>query len=201
MAATTTAVHRTAADLLNLLFSVATGSVMPVAATILAMEPRRNSHKGVPAAHKPLNRLTKMVVLVAGLVLIGGSAVGGIAFAASRSSDTPLVHPQTTSSADDQGKSGEDNGNGQDSDHSTAKPTTSATCAKDNDTDDTATTGEHEGTPTASKNPEADDVHRTSGVTPTATGTHHPEATEGPEATETKDADDSGTGSSCERDD
>jgi hypothetical protein len=136
---------------------------------------------------------------VSGLVLIGGSAVGGIAFAANRSSDSSSIHPQTTSSVDDKGKSGEDN-NKQDSDHSAATPTTSTTCVEGNDGDDKAATGEREGNPTTSRSPEGDDVHH-SGVTPTATGSHHPDATEAPEATETKDADDTGTSSSCERDD
>jgi hypothetical protein len=138
-----------------------------------------------------------MVVIVAGFVLIGGSAVGGIAFAANRSSDSPATHPHTTSSPGDQGKGNEDN-NKQDSDHASANP--SSTCAMDNDADDTATTGEHNGMPTASRSPEGDEVHHT-GVTPTAAGSHHPEPTEAAEAPETKDAHNTGTSSSCERDD
>jgi len=159
------------------------------------MDPRRNPSRAIPTQRGRLNGLSKMIVLGAGLVLIGGSAVGGIAFAASRS-DSPSTHPQMTSSPG----TDEDN-NQQDSDHSTATPKASGTCTEDNDADD-ATTGEHEGNPTTSRSPEADDVHHSGTATPTATGSHHPEATEGPETTkapeakETKDADD--TGSSCD---
>jgi hypothetical protein len=149
------------------------------------MDPRGNPAKASPISHRRLNRLTKMIVLATGLVLIGGSAVGGIAFAASRSSDSPSVHPTTTSSADRHGQ-GED-GNEQESDQATAKPT--GTCAEEKETNHAAgtnhpTTGEREGSmPTTTRSPDADDIRHT-GATPTASATHHPEATEAPEANE-----------------
>jgi hypothetical protein len=117
-----------------------------------------------------------MIITVAGLVLVGGSAVGGIALAATGSSDSPPVHPQTTSSPQDRNGQGED-GNKQDSDHPTGKPSSTGTCIEDRENNH-PTSGEREGgMPTASHSPEADDEHR-SAATPTATGTHHPEASE-----------------------
>ena len=174
------------------------GSVIPAGDSIPAMDPRRNPPKPIPTRPARLNRLTKTIVMVAGLVLIGGSAVGGIAFAASRASDSLPTHPRLNSSPG----TDEDN-NKQDSDHPSATPKASGTCTEDNDADD-ATTGEREGNPTTSRSPEADDVHHSGTATPTATGSHHPEATEAPEATkapeanQTKDADDTGTASSCD---
>jgi hypothetical protein len=128
-----------------------------------------------------------MIVMVAGLVLIGGSAVGGIAFAANRGSDSPSVHPATTTSPDDRNGQGED-GNEQNSDHSTGKPSPTGTCAEDQETNGStgtshATSGEREeGMPSASRSPEADDDAHHPGATPTATGSHHPETTEAPES-------------------
>jgi hypothetical protein len=141
-----------------------------------------------------------MLVIAAGLVLIGGSAIGGIAYAASRT-DTPATHPQTSSSPGDRGISGEDSGK-QDSEHPTTTPMAGATCTPDKDADDA--TGGHEGNPTASRSPEADDLQHSSGTaSPTPTGTHHdetPDAMKSPEPTNTSDTDHHTTRSSCDDD-
>jgi hypothetical protein len=142
-----------------------------------------------------------MIVIGAGLVLVGASTVGGIAFAASRTSESPSMHPQTTLSPGDR----DNEGNKQDSDDDATTPRAGATCAPDNDADD-ATTGEREGSPAASRTPEGDDIHRGGTAAPNATGTHHPGADEAPEATRppqpsrSNDADHRTTGSSCDDD-
>jgi hypothetical protein len=136
-----------------------------------------------------------MIVIGAGLVLIGGSAVGGIAFAASRTSDSPSMHPQTTSSPGDR----DNDGNKQDSDDN-ATPKAGATCTPDND----AATREREGNPTASRTTEAGDIHHSGSAIPTATGSHHadaaeaPGATRPPQPTRTSDVDHLTAGSSCD---
>jgi hypothetical protein len=174
------------------------GSVIPAGDSIPAMDHRSSLRKALPARHSRLNRLTKTIVMVAGFMLVGGSAVGGIAFAASRTSDSPSTHPQLTSSSGNRAGTDE-GGNKQDSEHPTATPKTSGVCTADKDADDAAN-GEREGSPTMSRSPEADDLHHSA----TATGSDHPDAAEAPEATrtpeanETKEADDTGTGSSCD---
>ena len=91
--------------------------------------------------------------MVAGLVVIGGSAVGGIALAANRSDDSPASvqpGPTPTRSADDRGNS---HGNESTSDRhvgpSTATPTTSATCVQDQDDDADDVVGDRQGDPNA----------------------------------------------------
>jgi len=118
-----------------------------------------------------LNRLTRIIVMVAGLILIGGSAVGGVALAANRSDDNPSSvqpHATPTRSADDHGNNrGNDNESTQDShgDDAISTPTTSATC--DRDADEVA--GDRHGDPNA---PDDDavsgDRHSGSG-----SGSHH----------------------------
>jgi len=89
--------------------------------------------------------------MVAGLVVIGGSAVGGIALAATRSDDSPSSvqpHATPTRSADDQGNNrGNDNESTEDrnGDDATATPTASTTC--DSEADEVA--GDRHGAPTA----------------------------------------------------
>ena len=86
-----------------------------------------------------------MIVLVAGLVVIGGSAVGGIALAANRTDDSPSSvqpHATPTRSADDHGNNrGNDNESTEDRQGATA----SATC--DPDADEVA--GDRHGDPNA----------------------------------------------------
>jgi hypothetical protein len=79
-----------------------------------------------------------MIVMVAGLVVIGGSAVGGIALAANRTDDSPSSvqpHATPTRSADDHGNNrGNDNKSTEDRHgDDAATPTTSATCDRDAD--------------------------------------------------------------------
>ena len=96
-----------------------------------------------------LNRLTRIIVMVAGLVVIGGSAIGGVALAANRSDDNPSTvqpHATPTRSADDHGNnSGNDNESTEHrpGDDATGTPTTSATC----DADEVA--GDRHGDPNA----------------------------------------------------
>ena len=114
-----------------------------------------------------LNRMTRMIVMVAGLVLIGGSAVGGIAFAASRGDNSPAsIQPHTTPSAGDRGDEQGDDNNKQDA---TATPKASCTEDRDEDAMETAGTGDRHDDATTHE--DADGHH--SGATPTATGTHH----------------------------
>lgn len=78
-----------------------------------------------------------MIVMVAGLVVIGGSAVGGIALAANRTDDSPSsVQPHATPTrSDDHGNNrGNDNESTEDRHgDDAATPTTSATCDRDAD--------------------------------------------------------------------
>ena len=89
-----------------------------------------------------------MIVLVAGLVVIGGSAVGGIALAANRSDEGSSVQPHATptrsaSNEDDHGNNrGNDNESTEDR-QGAATPTASTTC----DADEVA--GDRHGDPNA----------------------------------------------------
>jgi hypothetical protein len=145
-----------------------------------------------------------MIVMAAGLVLIGGSAVAGIALAASQTPDSPSMHPMTTSSPDDRDGTGKnEDANEQGTGHGSATP--SGTCTPDKDD---ATTGEREDGPAASRSPEGDDVHRSGGATSTMTRSPHPESTvtrsphpesaEAPEATGTMRDDHAGADSDCD---
>jgi hypothetical protein len=96
-----------------------------------------------------LNRITRIIVMVAGLVVIGGSAVGGIALAANGTDNSPSSvqpHATPTRSADDQGNNrGNDNESTEDRPGGNATPTMSTTC--DRDADDVA--GDRHGDPSA----------------------------------------------------
>jgi len=88
-----------------------------------------------------------MIVLVAGLVVIGGSAVGGIALAANRTDEGSSVQPHATAtpSAGDQDDHGNNRGNDNESTEDHQGATASATC--DPDADEVA--GDRHGDPNA----------------------------------------------------
>jgi hypothetical protein len=94
-----------------------------------------------------------MIVMVAGLVVIGGTAVGGIALAANRADDSPSSvqpHSTPTRSADDHGNnSGNDKESTSDrhGGDPTVAPTTSATCVEDRDDDADEVPGDRHGDP------------------------------------------------------
>jgi hypothetical protein len=98
-----------------------------------------------------------MIVMVAGLVIIGGSAVGGIAFAASRTTDSP-IHPQVSPSDDRGGQRAGDNDN-QGRDEDTATPAPSASCAADPDKA-AEVTGDRHGVSTAPEDSATGGDHR-----------------------------------------
>jgi hypothetical protein len=117
-----------------------------------------------------LNRVTRIIVMVAGLVVIGGSAVGGIALAANRTDDSPSSvqpHATPTRSQDDHGNNrGNDNESTED-DQGAAAATASATCEADevsgdrrgdpNAPDDDAVTGDRHGGDDGSHHDGSDD--------------------------------------------
>src|SRR5215813_11985059 len=105
-----------------------------------------------PTVPKRFNRMTRIIVMVAGLVLIGGSAVGGIAFAASRSDDSPAsIHPQTTPAA---GERDDEQGDNDDQD-ATATPKASCTETRaDHEATSTTGTGDRRGDATAHEDAE-----------------------------------------------
>jgi hypothetical protein len=94
-----------------------------------------------------LNRITRVIVMVAGLVVIGGSAIGGIALAANRTDDSGSSvqpHATPTRSEDDHGNN-RGNDNESTEDRQVATPTASTTC--DPDADEVA--GDRHGDPNA----------------------------------------------------
>jgi hypothetical protein len=122
---------------------------------------------------KRLNRITRTIVMVAGLVVIGGSAVGGIALAANRTDGSPNTvapHVTPTRSADDHNSN---RGNDSTSDdEATATPSTS--CTEDRDDDDatpTNGTGDRHGDAEA-----PEDTNHHGDATPTTTGGHRADA-------------------------
>jgi hypothetical protein len=87
---------------------------------------------------KRLNRITRLIVMVAGLVVIGGSALGGIALAANRTDGSPATvspHATPTRSTDDNHHNNGTNRSTSDS-HESATATPTTTCTENGDDDD-----------------------------------------------------------------